>query len=102
MPNGNIVKEIAAKHTPGPWRAREHNSGASIVDAGPFQILLTNTVGATADVWTANARLIAAAPELLQLVKEALDEFENPHSLLDIRDWMAAAKAAIAKAEQRS
>jgi len=46
------VTEKTANHTPGPWRALEHNSGASIVSAGPFEILLTNRIGAKADVWT--------------------------------------------------
>lgn len=60
------------KHTPGPWRARQtYNNGepAGIaVDAGCEPICETLTNDAVAQ---ANARLIAAAPDLL-LVAECI------------------------------
>jgi len=55
----------------------------------------------------ANAHLIAAAPELLQLVREALQSFEEFRGatpgdhVVDLRDWMQTARAALAKAEGR-
>jgi hypothetical protein len=51
---------------------------------------------------------LGAAPELLQLVREALQHFtddadpenDSPH-LIDLRGWLKAATLAIAKAEGR-
>jgi hypothetical protein len=37
--------------------------------------------------------------ELLQLIKEGLDLFTNPETVLDLREWLQSAKAAIARAE---
>lgn len=96
-----------AGHTPGPWRVIHHNSGASRVLAGSFEILLTSRTGAKADVWTANANLIAAAPELLAALKEIANvEGRDPDGQHDTWSDIAArcigmATAAIAKAEGR-
>lgn len=56
-----------SKHTPGPWTASgPHADGAWLIDAGDF---------AVCDVPTgeANARLIAAAPDLLAAADAAHD-----------------------------
>lgn len=47
-------------------------------------------------------RLYDQRREMVQLLREAIDGFENPESLLDIRDWLNSAKAAVAKAERAS
>ena len=62
-----------AKHTPAPWRVGEHEKKACLyVDAGD------SSMGAVACLWDAgksrteteaNARLIAAAPDLLDSLK---------------------------------
>ena len=85
-------------HTPGPWKL-EHDwreqPGAIIILSADNQIV--------ADAWApriervANARLIAAAPELLEALKSAvarLDWHEGPDDNADLR-------AIIAKAEGR-
>jgi hypothetical protein len=48
------------KHTPGPWIAT-----GTRVTAGNFGVLLENSHGAPEPEWEANARLIAAAPDML-------------------------------------
>lgn len=78
-------------HTPGPWLTAATNrigyiyiqdsDGVAITDPSPLKI--------------ADARLIAAAPELLELVLDALDDPD-----VDILGsvWVRDARAAIAKA----
>jgi hypothetical protein len=106
-----------AKHTPGPWKY--HTESHRNLVAGPDRLFV-------ADVWTndrldaermANARLIAAAPELLAALRVALSwvELDTPNGVQHpfpawaLRDngeadaqWIAdRVRAAIAKAEGR-
>ncbi len=82
------------KHTPGPWTYDAANTGSILHPYGVVQ------VGGESEEREANARLIAAAPELLEVAKRML-AFEQrllasndggPQLASDIR-------AAIAKAE---
>lgn len=50
----------------------------------------------------ARAHLIAAAPTLLQLVREAHELLSNKPTDLSLRDWRTAAEAALARVESRS
>lgn len=83
-----------AKHTPGPW-----NYGQESIDPEWWIVtikggLIVANVNARAHQ-EANARLIAAAPDLLrvaELLVSWLDEDEGAHKLCD------TARAAIAKA----
>lgn len=92
------------KHTPGPWHFLDW--GGRIVDgaAGSSQILIAtialNTRGG--DESRRNARLIAAAPEMLESLKE-LELFVRVLGLDSAPAASAAAdaRAAIAKAEGR-
>lgn len=105
------------KHTPGPWEyipSNEHHGpyvssyagdvadcytmsnplAASIRNGGdsypvPFQ-------GAEAD---ANARLIAAAPDMLEALRDALELLERHYPKPARSGQIARARAAIAKAE---
>lgn len=85
----------AAKHTPGPWRYQEESDAYThIVRAGEnfFVCQLPQSTRGRAE---ADARLIAAAPDLLrvaELLVSWLDEDEGAHKLCD------TARAAIAKA----
>lgn len=94
-----------AKHTPGPWkvidRALNGGEGVSIeAENGYTEVCKVNK---SYHSRTANARLIAAAPELLEALKEAenwLAEYEDgPDS--GLQGLLAQARAAIAKAEGR-
>lgn len=96
-------------HTPGPWLFDEENTGR---DYNIGYGIYTNESGRTlahiplreADgIAEANARLIAAAPELLEASRTAqcacsVKERDSGH-LVDC--WMPALLAAIAKAEGR-
>ncbi|WP_051439464.1 hypothetical protein [Bordetella petrii] len=90
---------MTTKHTPGPWMVLP-----SVV---PTQFAILTEHGVRQDVAVtygfdhtpreANARLIAAAPELL----EALEEFVHPYSseTLTEGERLEKARAAIAKAK---
>lgn len=110
-----MKKATQKEHTPGPWQVSQSldyfDEGATVVRTvniprgcarGLVVAVLTKT-----DECSANARLIAAAPELLEALRETLDELES------IRDALShprptsesavchRARLAIAKAEGR-
>lgn len=77
-----------AKHTPGPWKARSYrsNEGSIWIDCDAYSksgktslggtLATAHATGTGSDdpaVQEANARLIAAAPDLLAALKDQLD-----------------------------
>ena len=97
------------QHTPGPWTAvpciREGYWIA--VNKQPFSVVATldeeGRYGAIeGDNAEANARLIAAAPDLLAVVEEAIERYGKPggpwNVPTDPGGWMDRAKAAVTKA----
>lgn len=52
------------KHTPGPWKA-EGSSVAALYPDGRLRIEIVERAGGTGNISGANAKLIAAAPDLL-------------------------------------
>lgn len=102
-----------AAHTPGPWHVAKGGLGREIrADDGPFIASVydhTFTYGER----NANARVLAAAPELLDALKQAVETIRTWHSLhiADDPAWdiyrqhapeMKRINAAIAKAEEDS
>lgn len=110
-----MTTQQKASHTPGPWLAEESEIFAAAGDA----VRIAETVPLADDpqdvpgfgrTELANARLIAAAPTLLEALKEARemvlswaayagDYFREKHSLADD---VARLDAVIAKAEPQS
>lgn len=90
-----------SKHSDGPWRSiTEDESGnyEIVCDSRPY--VCTVWGGALPKVTKANARLIAAAPELLSVVEmvvEAYDPIDSPPESA-FGQIVNAARAAIAKA----
>jgi hypothetical protein len=92
-----------AKHTPGPWKVRKewHGDGQEVYPNRKVSIGQPSEVCVVSGIYgecKANARLIAAAPDLLealQLAAEAMGGSTDP-TLLGRAD--KAAQAAIAKA----
>lgn len=90
---------MQAKHTPGPWVYRQSFDARrdiwTATDATGHRELVATIPDADGDHVNADARLIAAAPELLELVLDALDDPD-----VDIlgSEWARDARAAIAKA----
>lgn len=97
--------EVTGKHTPGPWDdASNYPELASVrIFAGSHYIA---TVGNSDDLKAqteANARLIAAAPELLDALKQAhaqLARMSHPDTRWE-DPLMVSIRFAIAKAEGR-
>lgn len=92
------------KHTPGPWGL---NKSTDIwIKAGPVHVA-TIPRAYDGDWSEANARLIAAAPDLLESLELALDTIEGQAELLracgaayGIGATLQAARLAISKATQ--
>lgn len=93
-----------SKHTPGPWRAAVRR-GYAAVASGPqtdtVMVADCRTVDVDLPTATANACLIAAAPDLLEALKILLAdmdaEYRDRNGDAD-HDGMDLARAAIAKA----
>lgn len=93
-----------SKHTPGPWRVEVGDDPDKWADFFPVVLADEGEVvgvegiySGNRDVDIANAYLIAASPELL----EVLEEFVNVYGVDDVHRWMQVrdkARAAIAKA----
>lgn len=93
---------MTTKHTPGPWEVK--GSGCVGVDCAPngFAVLFDVNDPALANVdkptMSANAHLVAAAPDLLAACEAVLGYVDDDYwrgSGLQVRNalWMAIAKA---------
>ena len=84
-------------HTPGPWEIDDAAfDGLDIVSPqGRVAMLNNGEPCEDADIW-ANARLIAAAPDMLAALVWAVETADTEQYEAD---WYAAARAAIAKAK---
>jgi len=96
-----------SKHNPGPWRvdgeAHDMAGSAIIRDAGGFPVASTRSW--IKEQHDANARLVAAAPDLFKACKRQVVNIEQwletgvPASADESQQIYNALKAAIAKAE---
>ena len=86
-----------AKHTPGPWRADAWNfHSRTTVRAGDETIAECHGHGRDRHQCEADARVIAAAPDLLEALEDALDLIESISPVEG--DTVRKARAAIAAA----
>lgn len=95
----------AQKHTPGPWTIRTEKRTRLVCDAHGNQIAAIRPVkryGVEGDD-AANARLIAAAPEMYEALRIIADseEFNGDAFVCDFETLQGVARSAIAKAEGR-
>lgn len=96
---------MKTQHTPGPWKCSTYGQRISIDtennEVGIWGIAHINPDGdgrngIPSASNRANARLIAAAPDLLEILKEALDVMGTWDDAEP--GWATTARAAIAKA----
>lgn len=89
-----------AKHTPGPWHVSRYatdtpDEPGTEIHAAVADVFGNTVAGValrgTSENDNANARLIAAAPELLEAGKELLDLLENWHPM---EGWPARTEQA--------
>lgn len=93
-----------SNHTPGPWLHVEGTHFVGTDDADTQTICYTddhrNRRKRSQAEHEANARLIAAAPELLEALKGLINVCTHPQSTkADMKQIAREARAAIAKAE---
>ena len=104
-----------AQHTPGPWKVHPYVAQLGPYnkcrDVGPSGLAVCNVIGefehkgeGIGETQEANARLIAAAPELLEALHRVLDMAEidaddGALALETLRSIRIRARAAIARAE---
>ena len=96
------------QHTPGPWYAdrRGHiwRYGGGVAGDKPLAAVSRGWYGEDESGYPveANARLIAAAPDLLAVVEEAIRLYGKPGGPWNVPSdpggWIARAQAAVAKA----
>jgi len=83
-------------HTPGPWKVGESQTFAAVWGKGAYEHIAS--CGNLTPETEANARLIAAAPEMLALLKRVPGNGAAPD---DLRGWEAEIRALLAKIEGR-
>ncbi len=90
---------MSAAYTPGPWAAKPSMLRAVCITSASGPVATTSSAShVSRDTNIANARLIAAAPELLAALNKlvrAIDRLPGSNSLDGLAD---EARAAIAKA----
>ena len=94
-------------HTPGPWHVGHFRNGCDIVGPHGEDIGYVNASDGADEPTSypveANARLIAAAPDLLAAARLALEEMvQTVATRNSFTDAVDALDAALAKAEGRS
>ncbi len=93
---------MKTQHTPGPWTYRQaYDNGeptAFEVDAGRGNVATVATGAGDVDREEANARLIAAAPDLLAALKQCTHFIENSGSAEEFFITREAWRNAITKA----
>lgn len=102
---------MTTKHTPGPWCYTDNFGIVKFDSLGQLAVRIAEPACRTTHEGEANARLISAAPELLEALKAVVHECCTPEPehygrshQQQMADRMAAfdrARAAIAKAEGR-
>ena len=85
-----------ANHTPGPWRVHTEGDKVGILTGSNTEHLATCYGFRKAS----NARLVAAAPDLLAALNEMLESSERPHGQQWLSNVRAHAIAAISAATE--
>lgn len=97
---------MSGKHTPGPWFAEPmvgETDAIWIGNADGYVAQITREDGLEAGDW-ADARLIAAAPDMLaalEAIAEA-EEFDGDSFVCDFQTLQGIARAAMAKAKGKA
>lgn len=96
-------------HTPGPWQLRTVDHSLGTIETADEKFVIANTCQLRGNDYQsnhaerrANARLIAAAPDLLEALQVLASHWPHYAAHMDMKridfDAIAMARAAIAKA----
>jgi hypothetical protein len=92
-------------YTPGPWHVVPYGDGNALVICtepdGNWRICFLATPGDSSGAWEtikADARLIAAAPQMVEALQDILEYSGGAASALDDEYVMDRARAALSKA----
>ena len=88
------------KHTPGPWRVEIGGEEIVVEGCGNPAGTIAVVAGRKSVEIEANARLIAAVPDLLDELEAIVDFVEQYAYSLDVSGYIASARAAIVKAKE--
>jgi len=98
---------MTTQHTPGPWHHKEGSVSVFAPDKPRRKICDTAWQTINVTEARANARLIAAAPDLLEALKRTVSRLESHTAEIETCDLphgtelaLEQARTAIAKAEQ--
>ena len=102
-PKGDAMKTKGSQYTPGPWKVKEYRQMYSVIGPDMKECVCTFP---PADNAYANARLIAAAPELLEACRKGLARVKELTALAGHAEGYSYETVrvladAIAKAEGR-
>jgi hypothetical protein len=86
------------KHTSGPWAIRDDDEDGVVSIVGGSGIVLARVRTATAEPGDENARLIAAAPDLLKALQDLIDMDVAYQRGPKVEQAVENARAAIARA----
>ena len=90
---------MTIKHTPGPWRVwTPPPNGEQCIGDSKGLMVAVATTGITFNETLANARLIAAAPDLLEALQAIIESVDRNGAAI-LTELESAARAAIAKAQ---
>jgi hypothetical protein len=92
------TKEQKAEHTPGPWEVRDRWYISRPGKMALAEVKCGDVPFEATEIHEANARLIAAAPDLLEALKEALPYVQNAYefSFPDFKETEAIEERIIA------
>lgn len=101
------MTEAGQMHTPSPWAVNPLNAQVDAFDGAVCQLLWPTELRSEAET-EANARLIAAAPDLLEALRQMVqafditsdhfEEVEVDGEMIDPSDLLDLARTALAKA----
>ena len=87
---------MSTQHTPGPWKVVTSWEDFMVEGPNREEIIFQDGPYGTPTIKQANARLIAAAPDLLEALKLAV--LQNSHDMLMTGEELRKCEAAITKA----
>lgn len=91
---------MEAKHTKGEWKARNNDNYCLVYSELHGGITLCNHEGKHKEEHEANAKLIAAAPDLLEALQDLVSDYEFAGDYRNMGALVSKAKAAIKKATE--